>query len=195
VQWSSVALGALADQDDAIREALTRLPGTIDATEGALSAARPLAGELAPAARELTPAIRRLSPALDELRPLVRETTPVVRDRLRPLVRSAKPVLEDLGPGASSLARTAEELPPVVERTNYVVNELLHNPPGSEEGYLFWTAWFFHNAASMLSTEDAHGSGWRGLVVFSCATLQQLGSFIPGSGVPLQIPDPLSLGC
>ncbi len=195
VQWSSVALGALADQDDAIRDALARLPGTLDAASGALKAARPLAAELEPAARDLTPAIRELTPALDELRPLVRETTPVVRHRLRPLVESAKPVLNDLAPGARSLAATAEELPPVVERTNYIVNELLHNPPGSEEGYLFWSAWFFHNGASMLSTEDAHGSGWRGLVIFSCASLQQLGSLIPGSGVPLQIPDPLGLGC
>ena len=195
VRWSSAALGALADQDDAIRAALTRLPGTLDAASEALRATRPLAAELEPAARELTPAIRELTPTLDELRPLVRETTPVVRDRLRPLVRSAQPVLRDLAPGARSLAATAEELPPVVRRASYIVNELLHNAPGSDESYLWWTSWFFHNAASMLSTEDAHGAGWRGLVLFSCASLQQLGSLLPGSGIPLQIPDGGALGC
>jgi hypothetical protein len=42
---------------------------------------------------------------------------------------------------------------------NYVVNELGYNPPGAEEGYLFWTAWFFHNADSILSIEDAQGVG------------------------------------
>jgi phospholipid/cholesterol/gamma-HCH transport system substrate-binding protein len=192
IQWSSAALGALAQEDRAIRDSLTLLPGTLDAAEDALRRARPLAEELAPTAAKLTPAIRRLTPALDELHPLIRETTPVVRHRLRPLVRSALPVLGDLAPGARSLQTTANELPPVVRAVNYVVNELTYNPPGDEEGYGFWGVWFAHNAASMLSTEDAHGSGWRGLVVFSCATLQHLGTFF---GADLQIPDPGLLGC
>ena len=192
IQWSSVVLGALAQEDQAIRDSLTLLPGTLDAAEGALRHTRPLAEELGPTAAKLTPAIRRLTPALDELHPLVRETTPVVRHKLRPLVRSALPVLGDLAPGARSLQTTANELPPVVRAVNYVVNELTYNPPGDEEGYGFWGVWFAHNAASMLSTEDAHGAGWRGLVVFSCATLQHLGTFF---GADLQIPDPGLLGC
>jgi hypothetical protein len=47
----------------------------------------------------------------------------------------------------------------------------------------------------MLSTQDAHGAGWRGLVVFSCSTLQQLATFLPHSGPPIQLPEPKALGC
>ena len=49
-----------------------------------------------------------------------------------------------------------------------------YNPDGSEEGYLFWTAWFFHNADSILSIEDAQGAAWRGGLITSCSTLAAL---------------------
>jgi phospholipid/cholesterol/gamma-HCH transport system substrate-binding protein len=62
---------------------------------------------------------------------------------------------------------------------NYVANELGFNPPGSEEGYLFWTSWFFHNAASILSVEDAHGATWRGLVIVGCSTAAQVAAAAP----------------
>jgi phospholipid/cholesterol/gamma-HCH transport system substrate-binding protein len=195
IHFSSQALGALAEEDDAIRESLTRLPGTLDAAESALRNTRPLATELRPAARELTPAVRRVAASLRPLRPLVREATPIVRDQLRPFVRSGVPALRELRPASEALRGTAADLPAVTQRVNYIANELSYNPPGSEEGYLFWTPWFFHNSASMLSTQDAHGAGWRGLVVFSCSTLQQLETIIPLSGTPLSLPEPKELGC
>ena len=46
-----------------------------------------------------------------------------------------------------------------------VANAVAYNPPGSEEGYLFWTAWFFHNTASVFSSSDVHGAVTRGLFV------------------------------
>jgi phospholipid/cholesterol/gamma-HCH transport system substrate-binding protein len=195
IRFSSDALGALAEEDEAIRDSLTRLPGTLEATSSALRHARPFAEELGPAAAELTPAIRRLTPATRALRPLVTEATPIARDRLRPFVEAGIPSLRELHPATVALRGTAAELPPVVQRLNYIVNELLYNPPGSEEGYLFWTAWFFHNAASMLSTQDAHGAAWRGLVLFSCSSLQSLTDLLPDSGVPLEVPELGELGC
>ncbi|HEX3562154.1 MAG TPA: MlaD family protein [Solirubrobacterales bacterium] len=195
IRYSSEALGALAQHDDAIRGSLTRLPGTLDAASSALRDARPLATELKPAATQLTPAVRRVTVALPRVRPLVREATPIIRDRLRPFVRSAVPALQNLAPAADALQKTSTDLPAIVQRGNYIVNEALYNPPGSEEGYGFWVPWFFHDAASMLSTQDAHGAEWRGLALFSCSTLQQLTTFIPHSGAPLQLPQPKALGC
>jgi phospholipid/cholesterol/gamma-HCH transport system substrate-binding protein len=195
IRFSSRALGALAEQDGSIRQSLTRLPGTLDAADSALRHARPLAEELRPAARELTPAVHKLAGTFRPLRPLVREATPIVRDRLRPFVRSGVPALRQLRPASEALGGISSDLPAVVRRLNYIVNELTYNPPGSEEGYGFWTPWFFHNGASMLSTQDAHGAAWRGLAVFSCSTLQQLTTFIPHSGSPLQTPEPKALGC
>jgi phospholipid/cholesterol/gamma-HCH transport system substrate-binding protein len=195
ISHSSAALGSLAREDQAIRDSLTLLPGTLDAAGAALRDSRPLAQELGPASHDLTPAVRRLTRSLKPLRPLVREATPIVRDKLRPFVKAGVPALRQLRPATEALGGTLEDLPSVTQRVNYIVNELTYNPPGSEEGYLFWTPWFFHNSASMLSTQDAHGSAWRGLVLFSCATLQQLETFIPVSGAPLQIPEPKGLGC
>jgi phospholipid/cholesterol/gamma-HCH transport system substrate-binding protein len=195
IRFSSQALGSLAHEDQSIRDSLTRLPGTLDAAGAALRDSRPLATELGPAVRELTPAVRKLTGSLRPLRPLVREATPIVRDRLRPFVRVGVPALRELRPATAALGGTLTELPSVTRRLNYIVNELLYNPPGSEEGYLFWLSWFFHNSASMLSTQDAHGAAWRGLALFSCSTLQQLTTFLPHSGAPLQIPEPKALGC
>lgn len=195
IRFSSDALGSLAAQDQAIRDSLARLPGTLDAAGSALRNVRPLAEELGPAADELTPAVRKLTPAVRELRPLVNEATPTLRDRIRPFVEAGIPSLRQLRPAAAALRGTATELPPVVQRINYIVNELLYNPPGPEEGYLFWTSWFFHNAASMLSTQDAHGAAWRGLVLFSCASVQQLETFLAPTGTSIQLPEPKELGC
>jgi phospholipid/cholesterol/gamma-HCH transport system substrate-binding protein len=88
-------------------------------------------------------------------------------------VRETVPLLRDLRPAVADLDRTAPDLVTVGRDLNYVANELGYNPPGNEEGYLFWTSWFFHNAASILSVEDAHGVAWRGLVMVGCSTLGQ----------------------
>jgi phospholipid/cholesterol/gamma-HCH transport system substrate-binding protein len=195
IRYSSATLSALAEQDRSIRDSLTLLPGTLDATRSALQDARPLATELRPAAARLTPAVRKVTPVIRPLRPLVREATPILRDRLRPFVHAGVPALRELRGATAALGGTLADLPPVVRGVNYIVNELLYNPPGSEEGYLFWTSWFFHNSASMLSTQDAHGAEWRGLALFSCSTLQQLTTFLPHSGAPIQLPEPKALGC
>jgi phospholipid/cholesterol/gamma-HCH transport system substrate-binding protein len=195
IRYSSDAIGALAKQDNALRESLTRLPGTLDAAGSALRTARPLAAELRPAAKQLTPAVRRVTRALPHLRPLVREATPILRDKVRPFVAAGVPALSELEPATGALQKASADLPPITQRVNYIVNEALYNPPGSEEGYGFWVPWFFHDAASMLSTQDAHGSQWRGLVIFSCATLQQLTTFLPHDGPAAQLPLPKDIGC
>jgi hypothetical protein len=66
---------------------------------------------------------------------------------------------------------------------NRAVNELAYNPPGKEEGYLFYLAWYIHNGNSVLTVEDAHGVAWRGLVMFGCSTIGGLLSSNPLLGV------------
>ena len=56
---------------------------------------------------------------------------------------------------------------------NHLANELGYNPPGSDEGYLFWAAWYFHNLNSVVSTEDAHGAVIRGYQIVNCDQLTQ----------------------
>jgi phospholipid/cholesterol/gamma-HCH transport system substrate-binding protein len=156
-----------------------RLPGALNATSDALSNTRALANDLAPTAAELRPAVRELGPALVEVRPLLKASTPILREDLRPLVREATPLVRDLRPAVKNLRPATEDLVGSTGVLNYVVNELMYNPPGPEEGYGFWFAWFAHNANSILQIEDAHGATWRGLVIVSCSTAGPLISLVP----------------
>lgn len=194
VKAASQSFGAIGSRESELAQAIDRLPGTLDQTGRALRAAHALAAEIQPAAADLSPVARELTPALRDARPLVRDALPVVRDDLRPLVRETVPLLRDLRPGVEGVAAGT---PPLVRSTqvlNRVVNELAYNPPGSEEGYLFWTGWFFHNAGSILGVEDAHGATWRGLVMFGCSTagevVKQVPALAPGGEAPTCPDDP-----
>jgi virulence factor Mce-like protein len=161
--------GAIGSEDAALGSSIDQLPGTLRATRIALAQARPLALELPAAVRRLVPVARSFTPALHDLQPLFRDGAPdleklrgFVRDA-RPLSREATPTLADLTAQSPNLRRTFG----VIEE---LANELSYNPAGKEEGYLFWLAWFAHNASSFVSTGDANGAVWRGMVAVSCSS-------------------------
>ena len=179
VKATSAVVSTVGDREAKVGAAVDRLPGALGATRDALSESKSLAHELAPAARTLRPMARELGPALVAARPLLRDATPVVRDHLRPLVREAAPLVRDLRPAVASVNKSLPSLIATGKDANYIANELLYNPPGPEEGFLFWTSWFFHNANSILSVEDAHGVAWRGLVVVGCSSMATLVTAAP----------------
>jgi phospholipid/cholesterol/gamma-HCH transport system substrate-binding protein len=165
---------ALASQDSNIQESLRLLPGTLETARTTLTKADTLADHLGSTLQDLRPAARALGPALIQVRPFLSKTTPVIEKQLRPFAREVQPTVR-------SLRRAAEHLKPLtprLTRTFTVVNSLLNtlafNPPGEEEGYLFWTAWANHAAATVFGTQDAHGPIRRGLIVTSCDSLQLL---------------------
>jgi phospholipid/cholesterol/gamma-HCH transport system substrate-binding protein len=162
--------GALAESDAELRSTLQKLPGTLSAARGALTAAEPLSRELKPALAALEPSIRAITPALPKLDPLLADSTPAAK-KIRGLVKRARPVLSDARPALSDLDTTTPVLSRAFDTLEYVVNELGYNPPGKEEGYLFWLGWFAHNSNSILSVEDANGGSWRGGLLVSCTTL------------------------
>jgi phospholipid/cholesterol/gamma-HCH transport system substrate-binding protein len=172
---SDVALRAIDRQEAALRTGLSKLPSTIDTARGALAAAKPFSEELGPTLRALLPATRKLSPALSAARPLLEQGTPALAD-VQKLVTTARPVLHDLNPATADLLQATPTLTRSFQVLRYVTNELAYNPPGSEEGYLFWLAWFSHNANSLLRGGDAHGIFWRGQVITSCSALGALGA-------------------
>jgi phospholipid/cholesterol/gamma-HCH transport system substrate-binding protein len=188
----------LAGRDADLQAAVERLPGALHATTTALSATRGLALDARPALTQLRPVARELAPALVKARPLLREATPVVRDRLRPLVRAATPLLALLRPSVERIESVTPPLVDVAHVANRAVNELAYNPPGSEEGYLYWLAWYIHNGNSVLSVEDAHGVAWRGLVMFGCSTLGDIlasnPALAPLAGLPICPPPPPKKG-
>ena len=174
VDASATVFGAIGEREVELAAAVERLPGALESTRAALRDGRRLADEAGPALDVLRPAARRLTPALKALRPLMREATPILREDVRPLVREAAPLLRELRPPLRDLRRTAPPLIRTGEILNHLGNELGHNPEGSEEGYLFWTAWLAHNMASVLSTEDAHGAVIRGLAQVGCSSANEI---------------------
>lgn len=170
VAGSEATFSALARREQALRASLRRLPPTLRLADQTVHALRPLARELGPTARELRPPVRALDPALRALRPLVGPGAGQLRD-VRGLVREARPLARDLRPALVDLGAQTPDLSRAVDVLDYVVNELAYNPKAPHRGYLFWLAWFAHNANSMLSTQDADGAFWRGQLVTTCGTI------------------------
>ncbi len=168
VSSANATLEAVAGQEDNLRASLDRLPGTLSGVRESLVRARGFAGELRPTLERLQPAVEILPSALRDAGPLLETAEPVLRTRLRPLVRELQPLAADLGPTTSALSDMTPDLSRAFQALTYAVNSLAYNPPGSDEGYLYWLAWFVHNAASVGSVQDAHGAATRGLLLFSC---------------------------
>ncbi len=168
IEAGNATLGALAAEQRSLRGSVRDLPATLEATQETLVRVEAFTAELRPALTALRAPARRIVPALAALDPVTREAPGILRTKLRPLVREARPLVRDLRPAAEELTGTIPALASVVRTGTYVVNELAYNPPGDDEGYLYWLAWFAHNGASFLSTQDANGPAWRGLTLLSC---------------------------
>lgn len=168
VQDASTTVGALAREERALGASIEKLPATLSAARRTLDNATPFANELGAAATALQPTARRLPATLRAAAPLVKESGPTIRDRIRPFVRDAQPLVEDLRAATPALLETAPDLTNAAQVLNYVVNELAYNPPGDDEGYLYWVAWLTHNVNSVFSVGDAQGPLIRGLALFDC---------------------------
>jgi phospholipid/cholesterol/gamma-HCH transport system substrate-binding protein len=185
VDSSNRVFRAFASQDARLREALQELPGALDATNTAVVKVDKLGKQLGPTLGALRPAARALGPSLQATQPFLRETTPVIQNQLRPFARDALPTVKALRPAASDLAQVTPKLTTTFTNLNEVLNELAYNPPGKEEGYLFWLSWLNHDGASIFSVQDAHGPIRRGTILASCSTLavlDQIGSVQPALG-------------
>jgi len=169
---------AISNQDQRLREALALLPGALDETRTTLTSLGELSGQLGPALAKLRPGARALGPSLSRSRPFLRRTTPVVEEQLRPFARDVRPTVRDLRRAGESLAVVTPRLTKSFRVLNDVVDTLAYNPPGSEEGFLFWASWLNHNGANIFSSQDAHGPVRRGLVLVGCPQLNLLNTAV-----------------
>jgi phospholipid/cholesterol/gamma-HCH transport system substrate-binding protein len=165
---------ALASQEQNLSSSVRLLPSTLLQTDTTLHKASRLAANLGPTLQDLRPAARALGPSLRATRPFLRQTTPIIRTQLRPFARDVRPVVRDLRPVARDLAVVTPRSTRAFKFINALLNSLAYNPPGSEEGYLFWAAWVNHAGATLFSVQDAHGPVRRGLFLASCSALQVL---------------------
>jgi phospholipid/cholesterol/gamma-HCH transport system substrate-binding protein len=178
VDTANANFRALAAQDANIRASLQLLPGTLQTAQTTLGKADNLAIHLGPTLEHLRPTARALAPALRATRPFLRDTTPIIKNHLRPFARVARGPVRDLARAAHDLGPLTPKLVRVFRVVNFFLNELAFNPPGAEEGFIFWNAWVNHDAASVFSTQDAHGPIRRGVVVASCQSLQLLENIV-----------------
>jgi len=168
VVTSQRTLGAVAAQDRALRDALTLLPGTLRQTSSTLGTTANFARRLEPTLQKLTPVVRRLPATLRGLREFSITGRRVLRSDGTPFVDQATPTVRQLSRVVGSLGRTAPALTRTMQTAEYILNVAAYNPPGDDEGYLFWLPWFLHNFNSTFSSADAHGGFGRASVVFSC---------------------------
>jgi phospholipid/cholesterol/gamma-HCH transport system substrate-binding protein len=185
VDSSNRVFQAFANQDANLRASLQELPGALEATNTTLAKVDKLGKVLGPTLGDLRPGARALGPTLVQTRPFLQQTTPIIQNQLRPFARAALPVVKVLRPAARDLATVTPKLTTSVKVLNRLLNELAYNPPGREEGYLFWAAWANHDGATVFSTQDAHGPIRHGLILASCSTLgilDQIGTVKPALG-------------
>jgi phospholipid/cholesterol/gamma-HCH transport system substrate-binding protein len=181
---------AIANQEQSLREAVRLLPGTLGQTATTLRSTETLARDLGPALQELRPGARALAGSLRATRPFLRETTPIIREELRPFARDVQPTVRDLRRAAEDLAVVTPRLTRSVRVVNSLLNTVAYNPPGSEEGFLFWNSWAAHAGATLFGTQDAHGPIRRGLILVSCAglgVLEQIQNTTPSVDVLVQM--------
>jgi phospholipid/cholesterol/gamma-HCH transport system substrate-binding protein len=180
VRAGDTTVSALASQDQALSTAITRLPGTLQTTRTTLADVTPFANALGPTATALIPTARRLPSTLKDTQTLFKGAALLPLNKIPAFVNAVIPLAKQLPPVETNLKK---EVPPLVSSFKVlgaVTNEIAYDPGHGNPGFLYWLGWFAHNANSFLSTADANGGGWRGLLSLSCDDLANptLGSLL-----------------
>lgn len=170
VEASNAALGGFAVREAEVRAALRELPGALRATNAALASAQGFAGTATPALRNLVAPSAALGPALRALQPFLARTLAPVRDQVRPFTRQVRSPVRHTGQAAEALGVATPALAQGTSDLNALLNTLAYNPPGAEEGFLFWASWLNHTGNALFATQDANGPLRRGMVLLSCQT-------------------------
>lgn len=178
VSASHAVFDTLAGEDQNISTSVARLPGSLRATERALTEVRQFAPALRSALASLREPIRKLPATNAALTPFLEDTTPVLRNEIRPFVRAAGPFTDDLRLAARDISKATPDLDTSLEETNRFFNMAAYNPGGAEsldglsvpeqrarnEGFLYWLAWTAQNGVSLFNTADSQGP-WRRVTI------------------------------
>jgi phospholipid/cholesterol/gamma-HCH transport system substrate-binding protein len=172
----NTTIQALATQDVALRAAIQKLPGTLQTTRQTLSDLTPFANALGPTATALIPTAQKLPSTLRDASTVVRGAALLPLDKVPAFEAAVLPLAGELGPISTSLTKALPPLTRSFRVLNYIANEIAYNAGGRGQvknpGFLYWLAWFAHNADSFLSTSDANGPVWRTLILTDCASLK-----------------------
>ena len=175
VDAGDATVHALASQDVALQQAITRLPGTLDTTRTTLSNLTKLANAVGPTATALIPTARRLPTTLRDAQTLLQGAVLLPLKQIPPFVKVALPLASQLPPLISDLGKATPSLIDSFKVLGAVANEIGYNPGTSNPGFLYWLPWAVHDVNSFLSNQDADGSAWRLLSLLSCSDLTSNG--------------------
>jgi phospholipid/cholesterol/gamma-HCH transport system substrate-binding protein len=172
VDSSDAVLASFAKEQASIRSAVRELPATLKETKGALTSANSLALQSGPALKKLIPGAKATAPALRALRPLFQETAAPIENQIRPFTEQVASPVQHLAQIGAGLGTSTPGLRVGFRRLNDGLNALAYNPPGDQEGYLFYVPWLNHDLTASYMLQDAYGPIRRGLVQLSCGTAQ-----------------------
>jgi phospholipid/cholesterol/gamma-HCH transport system substrate-binding protein len=175
VDSSNTVFRHFANQDANLQQTIRLLPAALSATNKALAQTKAFADQAGPALAALEPTARNLAPAQRATRPFFRETTPIIQNHIRPFTRAVTPVVKNsLRPAAANLAAATPDFEKAFGVLNAFLNGLAYNPPGKQEGYLFYLAWLNHITNSVLSAQDALGPLRRTLITVGCTRISAI---------------------
>jgi phospholipid/cholesterol/gamma-HCH transport system substrate-binding protein len=170
VDSSDAVLASFAKQEGSIRAAVKELPGTLKETKGALDSANQLAIVEGPALKKLLPGAKATAPALRALRPFFQQTAGPIQNQIRPFTQQVASPVTHVAQISQGLGVSTPGLKTGFTRLNTGLNALAFNPPGTDEGYLFYVPWLNHDLTTNYLLQDAYGPVRRGLVLESCST-------------------------
>ncbi len=174
IRAGNTTIQALATQDTQLQAAVTRLPGTLSTTGTTLKDLTAFSNALGPAATSLVPTARRLPTTLRQSETLFQGAALLPLKEIPPFVNAVIPLAAQLPPLYSDLLKAGPALIDSFKVLAYATNEIAYVPGGKNPGFLYWLAWFAHNADSFISNSDANGPVWRTVVLATCPGLKSL---------------------
>jgi phospholipid/cholesterol/gamma-HCH transport system substrate-binding protein len=170
VDSSNAALAPFAREQASLQRAIQELPGTLQATKGALTSANELAIQSGPALKKSLPGSRATGAALRSLRPLFRQTAGPIQNQIRPFTKQVASPVTHVAQISQGLGTATPGLKTGFTDLNLGLNALAYNPPGGDEGFLFYVPWLNHDLQANYLLQDAYGPLRRGILLISCST-------------------------
>jgi phospholipid/cholesterol/gamma-HCH transport system substrate-binding protein len=172
VRAGDTTISAVASENVALQASLRKLPSTLATTKQTLNDVAGLAQQLGPTSTALEPVARGLPHLLRNSRTLFEGAALLPLDQIKPFIDAVTPLTGVL----PSLEKNLQEVSPALVASfkvlTYVTNEFAYNGGGKNPGFIYWFAWFAHNADSFIANGDANGPAWRALVTVSCPALK-----------------------
>jgi phospholipid/cholesterol/gamma-HCH transport system substrate-binding protein len=187
VNSSAAVFRHFDNQNQALGETLSLLPGTLQKTNVAVGKLNGLGRTLNRGLNDLQPTAASLGTTLKATQPFLKQTTPVIKTSLRPFTREAQPTVAKLVPAASELAKATPDLDTLTKMLNGLFAELAHDPPGkglTGQSYLYYVPWANHDSNSVMAAQDGLGPVRHSLILFPCGSLQAINQFGKGTYNP-----------